>query len=730
LKSHDEQIKILESDHEIAVKVLDMTQCAGSPAMIQKASREHGVAMMECGSGARRTYHFKDAMSVTSQFRSRVALVAAQRAAKMALGKKLGQHAYRSGKGHAAQNPGKEDAPTAEDEEAMEENELLSTPPPPVLDPTDMGKCSVSGSASCPLIRDSLSQLVGEIQWALDVAKKERVTTESHCTEKLMYYKKENEHWQLELKNAITKLSDRTAAMNRAEEGMREKVQEANDVTTALTEKRQQCAEKIKEGAETLCGIRTIRAELMQMGGEDPKAQDCVVSDWEMSPCSAECGGGERTMTRVVVVPASGGAECPPLSVNEACNMQPCPIDCVQEEWSNWGACSKDCGGGVMVRSRHAITEEENFGLGCGASEDPRQCNTESCNRPCELDDWSDWTLCSKECDFGKRYRFRAVETEAGPEGTCPEPRSPERMQEAPCNSLQCPPDLVCMDEMDLVVLMDGSGSVEWTEGGWEAQKTFVDTLLKRVQFGEKKAKVGVMLFSYDIDTVTDMTFDKDAAMAAVAGVAWPGWNTNTAGALSRADLALQNGGRSHVSKEKTIVFLITDGNPNDMEKANAAAETIKEKARLVVVPVGHYVDVEAVDRWASFPTEQNVLPIPEFEEAVSYLDSVLADICQHMGFIEALTGNGQDYIGGQSITREGIPCQNWNVQYPHEHRFIPAKYADQHIGDHNFCRNPDGDSTIWCYTTDQEVPWAYCDPRDTSEIHPQDAMEYYETNS
>ena len=30
-----------------------------------------------------------------------------------------------------------------------------------------------------------------------------------------------------------------------------------------------------------------------------------------------------------------------------------------------------------------------------------------------------------------------------------------------------------------------------------------------------------------------------------------------------------------------------------------------------------------------------------------------------------------------------------------------------------NFCRNPDGEKTIWCYTIDPKVRWEYCDELD-----------------
>ena len=34
-----------------------------------------------------------------------------------------------------------------------------------------------------------------------------------------------------------------------------------------------------------------------------------------------------------------------------------------------------------------------------------------------------------------------------------------------------------------------------------------------------------------------------------------------------------------------------------------------------------------------------------------------------------------------------------------------------------NYCRNPDGEETIWCYTTDSNALWDYCDPINKGEV-------------
>lgn len=57
---------------------------------------------------------------------------------------------------------------------------------------------------------------------------------------------------------------------------------------------------------------------------------DCSVTEWtEWSACSAECGGGEQTRDRSVIIDAvGGGAACPSLQETQSCNTQDCESTC------------------------------------------------------------------------------------------------------------------------------------------------------------------------------------------------------------------------------------------------------------------------------------------------------------------------------------------------------------------------------------------------------------------
>ena len=65
----------------------------------------------------------------------------------------------------------------------------------------------------------------------------------------------------------------------------------------------------------------------------------------------------------------------------------------------------------------------------------------------------------------------------------------------------------------------------------------------------------------------------------------------------------------------------------------------------------------------------------------------------------ECQEGNplGASYLGKTNVTASGIACQAWAA---FEHSFT-------YVGEHNYCRNPDGDlGGVWCYTIYQDKLW------------------------
>ena len=82
---------------------------------------------------------------------------------------------------------------------------------------------------------------------------------------------------------------------------------------------------------------------------------------------------------------------------------------------------------------------------------------------------------------------------------------------------------------------------------------------------------------------------------------------------------------------------------------------------------------------------------------------------------VECYTDNrGRDYRGYVSVTETGKTCQSWSADEPHDHDYTQEEYSEHSesgLGDHNFCRNPNGETAgPWCYTTDPDTPWELCD--------------------
>ncbi len=164
-------------------------------------------------------------------------------------------------------------------------------------------------------------------------------------------------------------------------------------------------------------------------------AQDCAVSAWSAwSACSEPCGGGIRTRTRTVTQqPGPGGAACPVLMQTEPCNTQLCIVDCEVSAWSAFGNCSVTCGGGTQTRTRMIITQPQNGGAACPVLSEDAACNTQPCV-DCAVSAWSAWTPCTETCGGGTQTRTRTVTQQPDPDGL----QCPVLMETQACNEMPC----------------------------------------------------------------------------------------------------------------------------------------------------------------------------------------------------------------------------------------------------------------------------------------------------
>ena len=349
ITTQQDGLAILEADLAVSMKVENMTDCDDvSPGSTS-------TLLMQCGTGFASRFKFAGNAAKNydgfAQLKSKEGLVAVQRTAKMILKVDLGADGYgnekyvpsktitrkgvvrnhrnmpiktKNGLVQRTKKIGVMSTPSpdevnrssplgAEAAEALVNMTMETSPEPVSYNPEDlMEKCTVSGSPSCPMLRDALSQLSAEVRWARDQAAMALATTEADCKRLSEDYERQTQEWEAQLEDNNMKLSENTGLLNTAEENLKQKVMEANELLKMLGGARKECVKKIKEGAETICGIKSIRQELYQMQSYNPFIEDCEVGAWQPGECSVECAGGERTMTREVVTPASnGGAECP-----------------------------------------------------------------------------------------------------------------------------------------------------------------------------------------------------------------------------------------------------------------------------------------------------------------------------------------------------------------------------------------------------------------------------------
>jgi len=292
-------------------------------------------------------------------------------------------------------------------------------------------------------------------------------------------------------------------------------------------------------------------------------------------------------------------------------------------------------------------------GKPCGETTETRVCNGASCEQDCTLSRWSKWSACSKDCDGGTRKRQKFVKTEATGAGKCAGKWSKDRLQYKKCNAHRCTVEMkskpmTCKKKLDIVFLLDGSGSLG--SKGWKAEIVAARTFVDAFDGSGAQANMAVILYSgprtwkgvrkcfgrngkkvdmertCKIKSVTHFTKDLKKVKQLITGLTWPRGSTLTSLALLSAKSELGLGRKD----AQSVVVIITDGRPLSYRATYYASRSLRKSARLVWVPVTRYAPLGFIKRVATRRWQENVVKVNSFAalEKPDVVTHIVANIC------------------------------------------------------------------------------------------------------
>jgi hypothetical protein len=184
-------------------------------------------------------------------------------------------------------------------------------------------------------------------------------------------------------------------------------------------------------------GVCDWQKEQTQACNTQACARECIMSPWTtLSQCSATCGKGTKTRTRIALQqPSDGGAPCPAAREAIACDSGPCPNHCEVSRWGAWSECTQSCGHGRQSRARVITQHADIGGFACPSLAEEQLCGLDPCPIDCAVGQWGTWDACSLTCGWGQQARVRTVLRNAAYGGQA----CPAQHTKRPCHESHCP---------------------------------------------------------------------------------------------------------------------------------------------------------------------------------------------------------------------------------------------------------------------------------------------------
>jgi len=514
-----------------------------------------------------------------------------------------------------------------------------------------------SGELKCPptppdcgLLHDKMSLMWGTYKDQVDQLQHEMDMKDAAWTELKANFLTKLKILGNTLNTFSGQLAEATANLNADHEESRSKLAQKIQVEAEYEDYMGKCKVRIEWILfQDICAIVVTRNAVLVDSTVCPTAEifDCAVEDWVPGTCSMscddscphptdpfQCGGWQTLNRRILTKPNPCGLSCPDLTYQKKCNQMKCPVDCIMSEWSDYSKCTKDCEAGVQQRTRDIMTMAKNGGEWCEPPTEQRACNTGSCDRDCSLTDWSQWTPCSMACTpsggesgFSKRQRDVVVPTRG--EGKCPVGDSADRLENKDCNTQPCTGNEECYAVQDLILAIDGSGSL--TADNFDILKEYVVNLIKRFK-GEinesELMKVGVVQFGNgeimadgsisNAVKVLPLTSDMASVEEATSGMQYLKGFTNMAQGLVLAEAMFTENGRAD---SQSAIMVITDGKPSFSFQTQQVVDGLEEKGiqrYFITITESEGTETELMKKWASAPWYTNHLHIPGFLELMA----------------------------------------------------------------------------------------------------------------
>jgi len=272
-------------------------------------------------------------------------------------------------------------------------------------------------------------------------------------------------------------------------------------------------------------------------------------------------------------------------------------------------------------------------------------------------------------CGGGIQERVRKVDIPIRANGRCPMPQHPDRLQMRECNTQDCVGDEICIAKQDLVIAIDGSGSLK--QSGFDIVKSFALNLTSRYQnvyYGQEDMRIGLVLFGngeyFDNGTVAaaievvPITSDLASVSTAIEGLQWQRGFTNMMQALAASDTMFADGR----DDAQSAVMVISDGRWTNAYRTGMKATAMKDKGiQIFMAPIADHTNnkLKVLRGWASEPWETNYERIPGLDSLINnepeFAQRLLVKFCPR-AFSPSQRQEEEDQEGYLLIHEEGYP--------------------------------------------------------------------------